>query len=309
MVSNEGLSTTGSSQGADTGRATTFVALADLKLGDNYRAFTESDSERDELRLLAESIATLGLGSPVLVREVATLGGCEYRLVAGERRVRAHLMLATEGRAAANGRGGCVEALVRVMSDREAAAAMLTENGARLDPPPVDEARGYRRAMDAFGLTAGEVAAMAGVGAYRVTMRLRLLELSEVALDWVRTGALPVGLAEVMSALDGNRQALMLAAWEASGGTIAMSGWRALVGERLAEQSAEVMFDADEFLRVAEMAEGVARRVPNAKVLRSHLRRALAAMEAAGIAGELCADIRADWLPSWGTPRKVEVGR
>lgn len=283
---------------AGSGSVTTFLALGEVVTGDNYRRTFDAVA----LRELAESIAADGLGAPLLVR---AMEDGTYRLVAGERRYRAHLLLDGEGRRAANGRAGAVECFVRTMTDREAAAAMLSENGSRVDPPPLEEAHGYQRAMDEFGLSPGEVAAMAGVGAYRVTMRLRLLSLSDAAQQLVSAGDLPVGHAAAMAELDHNRQRLMLAAWAESGGTIHMAGWRALVGERLAEQQQDSMFDAAAFLQTAEMVESVQTKGPNTKVLRAHLRRALAAMEAAGIAADLCADIRRDWQKSWGEPRKV----
>jgi uncharacterized protein (DUF2267 family) len=106
-----------------------------------------------------------------------------------------------------------------------------------------------------------------------------------------------------MADLDSNRQALALAAWAESGGTIHRAGWGEIVGRLQAEQDSEAMFSTDSFLRVAEMVEGAAKREPSTKALRRHLQAAVRAMEAAGVASELCEEIRSTWSASWSIAR------
>lgn len=276
----------------------TYLPLGSITAGANDRkVFPES-----EIRELAKSIAAHGLAQPVTVRPVATLEGDAYEIVAGERRYRAHVMLAADGRFPRGGQAGAVECNVRDYSDREASAIMLAENLARADLRPFDEAAGYACRMERFGITAAEVAAWAGVGTYRVTERLQLLKLTPEARKLVESseaGALPVGHAARLGDLDANRQALCLAAWAESGGTIHRAGWLDMVGKLKAEQDQESMFDAESFLRVADMVAGAAKREPSTKALRRHLQQAVREMERAGIAPELCAEIRSTWSTSW----------
>jgi ParB/RepB/Spo0J family partition protein len=298
----------------------TFLPLEQITPGNNDRkTFPES-----EIRELAESIAAHGLAQPVTVRPVrvpwlqedpfgnvgpVTDGATGapvmvdgYEIVAGERRYRAHVMLAAEGRTALGAAVGTVECNVKDLSDREASAIMLCENLARADLKPLDEAAGYRSRMDAYSLSSAEVAAWAGVSTFRVNERLRLLDLTPEArklVESTESGALPIGHAARMSELDANRQALALAAWAESGGTITRAGWGDLVGKLMAEQSQDAMFSADSFLQVADMVAGAAKREPSTKALRRHLQAAVRAMEAAGLEPELCAEIRATWSASW----------
>ncbi len=266
----------------------------------------------EPLRELAENIAAHGLAQPVTVRpifEAWTLSdGTEptvirYEIVAGERRYRAHLLLAAEGRCPKGGQLGALEVNIREYSDREASAVMLAENLARADLKPLEEAEAYASRMALFGLTAAEVAAEAGTNTFRVNERLRLLKLTPEArklVESTESGALPVGHAARMAVLDANRQALALAAWAESGGTIHRAGWGEIVGKLEAEQSQDSMFSDADFLRVAEFVASAGKKEPGTKALRRLLGQAVAALEGAGIAPELCDEIRQTYADSRG---------
>lgn len=273
-----------------------YLPLDHITAGQNDRKTFDPAGLRD----LAESIAAHGLAQPVTVRPV---GPDRFEIVAGERRYRAHVLLASEGRGAADGRPGYVAVNVREYSDREASAIMLAENLARADLRPLEEAEGYASRMAAYGLSASAVAEWAGVSTFRVTERLQLLKLTPEGRKLVESseaGALPVGHAARLGNLDANRQALALAAWAESGGTISKAGWGEIVGKLQAEQEQDSMFSADAFLQVAEMVAGAAKKEPSTKALRRHLQAAVRAMEAAGVAPELCAEIRADYAAARG---------
>ncbi len=261
----------------------------------------------EPLRELAENIAAHGLAQPVTVRPVsAGLDGDRFEIVAGERRYRAHLLLASEGRSPRGGQVGMLEVNVRDYSDREASAVMLAENLARADLKPLEEASAYASRMELFGLTAAEVATEAGTNTFRVNERLRLLSLTPEArklVESTESGALPVGHAARMAVLDANRQALALAAWAESGGTIHRAGWGEIVGRLEAEQSQDAMFSDADFLRVAEFVASAEKREPSTKALRRHLQAAVRALEAAGLEPDLCDDIRATWSRSWDIKR------
>lgn len=270
----------------------TFLPLDRITAGVNDRTAFPAD----QIRELAESVAAHGLAQPITVRPVdPDMGGERWEIVCGECRYRAHRLLESEGRSALGAPLGMIDAQVRVMSDREASAVMLLENFARNDPKPLDEAAAYAKRIADFGLTPAEVGQWAGKSTFRVSERLKLLSLTPEARKLVESteaGALPVGHAARMAELDANRQALALAAWAESGGTISRVGWGEIVGRLMDEQSQETMFSADSFLQVADMVAGAAKREPSTKELRRLLAEAVRTMESAGVAPELCAEIR-----------------
>lgn len=222
------------------------LPLSMVTVGDNYRRTFDSE----DLGSLASNIAANRFASPVIVRPV----GDGWRVVAGERRYRAHVLLAESGRSplgSAPGWGDAptIAAFVRLLSAEQATAVMLAENGARVDPPPLEEAQGYRRAMDAHGWTVAATARAAGVSAERVRRRVGLLELGALALELLTKGSLPVTFAERMAGLDANRQRLALLAHEAAPMTGA--AWASLCRRLANEQAADSLFDTSSFM-VAE---------------------------------------------------------
>lgn len=221
-----------------------------LELVDVGRIVASPDQNRTEfdpaeLRELAESIRELGLLQPIKVRPAGCVMGADiieprYTLVAGERRLRAARDLLG---------WSTVPAIVAGETDDTAALATLAENMVRVDPGPLEEARGLARVAALYGLTAHEVAARVGKSHRWVRDRLALLELADDVAHWVQVGSLPIGRAVLMAGLDMNRQRLALAAHERGVGA---DVFRALVGRLEGEQAAESMFDAGSFLRVEE---------------------------------------------------------
>lgn len=128
--------------------------------------------DESELQELAESIKAYGLLQPLVVR--ATADG--YELVAGERRWRA-------ARLAGLAR---VPVVVREADDRTAAALGLIENLQRSGLHFLEEAEGYRRLVEEFGLTQEEVARQVGKSQSAVANKLRLLKLPGDVREVVR---------------------------------------------------------------------------------------------------------------------------
>ena len=117
-----------------------------------------------DLATLTESIREHGILQPILVTE--TLDG--YRLVAGERRLRA---------AAAAGLDR-IPAVIRQLDDRTQLEVALIENLQREDLDAIEAARGFRRLIDEFGFTQDTIAARVGRARSTVANTLRLLELA-----------------------------------------------------------------------------------------------------------------------------------
>jgi ParB family chromosome partitioning protein len=146
--------------------------------------------DEEMLQDLAESIRTQGVLQPILVRphpEVAA----RYQIIAGERRWRAA------------GISGLHEipVICRELSDVESAAAALIENLQRENLNPIEEAEGYQRLIQNFGLTHEALGTAVSKSRAHVGNIVRLLTLPESVRDEVRKGSLSLGHARAMLTL------------------------------------------------------------------------------------------------------------
>lgn len=127
----------------------------------------------NSLNELAESIREHGLLQPIIVKPM-TNGA--YQIVAGERRWRA-------GRKAGL---SSVPVIVKELSEQEVMEVALIENLQRQDLNPVEEAIGYQTLMRTYGMTQEEVSKRVGKSRAAVANALRLLNLPEKVLDFLR---------------------------------------------------------------------------------------------------------------------------
>jgi ParB family chromosome partitioning protein len=172
-------------------------AVATLPLGaiqpGKYQPRTRMDEEA--LKELAASIRAQGLMQPLLVRPVGGAGG-RYEIIAGERRWRASQLAGlTE-----------VPVLVREVPDEAALAMSLIENIQREDLNAMEEAAGLQRLVQEFGMTHESAADAVGRSRSATTNLLRLLKLAKPVQAMVLEGALEMGHARALLALDGARQ-------------------------------------------------------------------------------------------------------
>lgn len=147
---------------------------------------------------LADSIAQHGVLQPLLVRPI--FGG-GYQLIAGERRWRASRIAGLTQ----------VPAIIKELSDDEAAVISLIENLQREDLNPVEEAIGFASLIKDFDLTQEEAAKRVGKSRPAVANALRLLKLPEKVLDYVRENKLSAGHARAIAAIDDEKTALLAA--------------------------------------------------------------------------------------------------
>lgn len=208
------------------------LPVKDIFAGNNDR------KEFDEAALgeLAQSIDNYGLAQPITVRQV----GARYEIVAGERRFRAVSQIL--GRAT-------ISAIIKDMDDEAASAVMLAENTSRADLNPIEEANAYQARIDRFDWTVDRIASVAGVTIDRVRRRLLLLKLTEDVQRLVHFGHFPLGHAEAMAGLDTNRQIIALRVYS-QGKAMPLNEFKAMVGELLAQQSQEALFEVEDFWRV-----------------------------------------------------------
>ena len=150
-----------------------------------------------ELAELQASLKVSGLLQPITVRPAAN----GFELVSGERRLRAATRLGWSE----------IPAIVREMDDRTLLTLALVENLQRADLNAVEEARGYRRLSDEFGLTHAQIADAVGKDRTSVTSLLRILQLPASVLELVEKDQLSAGHARTLVSLEDERRALQLA--------------------------------------------------------------------------------------------------
>lgn len=150
-----------------------------------------STMDQGALDELAQSIRSRGILQPLLVRPHPTEPG-RFQIIAGERRWRAA------------GAAGLheVPTLVRELADTDAAAVALVENLQRQDLNAIDEAEGYERLINQFGLTQEAVGQAIGKSRSHVSNTLRLLNLPPTVKEALRSGVISAGHARALLAHD-----------------------------------------------------------------------------------------------------------
>ena len=134
---------------------------------------------------LADSIATHGILQPITVRR---LQSGYYQIISGERRWRAARQAGLRE----------VPVIVIEADDRKVMELALIENLQREDLNSMEEAAGYRKLMDEFGLTQEECAERVGKSRSAVANALRLLNLPEPIQAMVEDGRLSAGHARCL---------------------------------------------------------------------------------------------------------------
>jgi ParB family chromosome partitioning protein len=146
----------------------------------------------EELAELQASLDANGLLQPIVVRP----GGANtYELIAGERRLRAATQLGWAD----------IPVVVRDIDDRTLLTLALVENLQRADLNAVEEAEGYQRLIDDFGLTQQRVAELVGKDRSTIANTLRVLQLPDSVKAMVRNGQLSLGHARALLTLEDDR--------------------------------------------------------------------------------------------------------
>jgi ParB family chromosome partitioning protein len=146
---------------------------------------------------LADSIRAQGILQPLVVRKIED----GYELIIGERRFRAAQRAGLDR----------VPVIVKDVSDAESLEMALVENIQREELTPIEEALAYRQLMEEFHLTQEDIAHRVGKSRPVVSNLLRILNLPEEIKEEVDRGAISVGHARALLALDTPEQQLELA--------------------------------------------------------------------------------------------------
>ena len=198
----------------ETGGAVT-IRLSEIEPNRNQ---PRKEFDKASLSELADSIAEHGLLQPILVRPLPDGG---YQIVAGERRWRASRMAGLSE----------IPAVIRELSERDAAQLALVENLQREDLNPLEEAEGYGVLIETYGLTQEEAAKSVGKSRPAVTNALRLLSLPDRVKALLREGTLSAGHARALLALEDPQRI------EKAALLIAEKGLSVRAAERLAQEA------------------------------------------------------------------------
>jgi ParB family chromosome partitioning protein len=153
--------------------------------------------EQQQLAELSASIAEHGVLQPILVTETA--GG--YRLIAGERRLRAAEMAGLDH----------IPALVRSADDSAQLAWALIENLQRSDLNALEEGAAFRQLIEEFGLSHEEVGERVGRSRSAVANTLRLLDLEPDVQRMLQAGQISEGHARAICSLSSPEQQVQVA--------------------------------------------------------------------------------------------------
>ncbi len=189
---------------------------------------------------LADSIREHGVLQPILVRPLA-FGG--YQIVAGERRWRAARMLGLDE----------VPVVIRDLSDLEAAQIALIENLQRENLNPIEEAEGYLRLQDDFGMKQEEIAKTVGRSRSAVTNSLRLLRLPEEIQEMLTDGRITAGHARALLGF-ADFAAMISAAEKAAEGLLTVRALEKMAADSQKEPSEKPSRTIDSYFREMEIS-------------------------------------------------------
>jgi ParB family chromosome partitioning protein len=145
--------------------------------------------DAQSLAELTESVRVHGILQPLLARPDPHAPG-RFEIIAGERRWRAAQAAGLHE----------VPTLLRDLTDADAMAAALVENLQRQDLNAIEEAEGYRRLLQEFGMTQEHLGEAVGKSRSHIANTLRLLNLPVAVQGEVRKGALTAGHARALLA-------------------------------------------------------------------------------------------------------------
>ncbi len=156
------------------GQAVVHIALEQIE-HNPYQ--TRYHFDQEALEELAESIRASGVVQPIVVRPGAE---GRYLLILGERRCRASKLA---GKAT-------IPAIVRKVSDQQAAEMTVVENLQRQDLNCMEQAAAFAKLSRDFGLTQEQIGQRVGISRESVSNYMRLLKLPGTVMQHLQEGHL-----------------------------------------------------------------------------------------------------------------------
>ena len=155
--------------------------------------------DKDALVELAESIRATGVVQPIVVRPAEEEG--RYVLILGERRLRASKMAGKE----------TIPAMVRRVSEQQAAEMTVVENLQREDLNCIEQAEAFRVLSKEFNMTQEQIGKRIGLSRESVSNYMRLLKLPEKVMEYLATNQLSFSEARELLGLEDQSQIEKLA--------------------------------------------------------------------------------------------------
>jgi ParB family transcriptional regulator, chromosome partitioning protein len=167
------------------------IALTDI---DKNPFQTRHVHKDDALEELAESIKVNGVVQPIVVRPSAEEG--RYVLILGERRLHASKLAGKE----------TIPAIVRRVSEQQAAEMTIVENLQREDLSPLEQAEAFRVLSTEFKLTQQQIGERVGLSRESVSNYMRLLKLPREVMQLLAEKKIKFAEAKELLKLEDNDQ-------------------------------------------------------------------------------------------------------
>lgn len=148
--------------------------------------------EKESIDELKVSIEQYGILQPLIVRK--SIKG--YEIVVGERRFRA----------AKEAKLQVVPAVVKELTEDEMMEIALIENLQREDLNPLEEAKAYQKLMEHLQVTQEELSKRLGKSRPYIANHVRLLQLPQIAQQYLSEGKLSMGHARALLGLKDRNQ-------------------------------------------------------------------------------------------------------
>lgn len=183
------LKTTAGSLKQDVVEKTTSVIRIPIEQIEVNPRQPRQDFDETALQELSSSIKMHGIIQPLTVSHIAPN---RYRLIAGERRLRASKLAGLKE----------LPVYVREVNDQQLLELALLENLQRQDLNAIEIGLSYKRLMDECSMTQEQVAERMGKERSTVTNYIRLLKLPPAIVVAVRNGSLSMGHARALINVD-----------------------------------------------------------------------------------------------------------
>lgn len=157
-------------------------AKVDLSLIDEPKVIDRIEISPESISELAQSISEVGLIQDILLRPT----GERFEIVAGHRRFLAHKKLSLDK----------IGAVIKEMTDQEAALIRATENLARENLTPIEEANVFSNLVNGHGLSYEEVGKKFGKSPGLIKRRMDLLKMPPQLQKAVHGKQISISVAE-----------------------------------------------------------------------------------------------------------------
>lgn len=153
-----------------------------LDLIDEPKGIVRMDIDPDDLDELAQSISEIGLLQNILL----AIDGDRFEIVFGHRRFLAHKKLGLSA----------IRSAVRTMTEEEIGVARATENIARKDLSPLEEAATYKNLIDHYGMSRERVAKKMSKTPGTIKRRMDILRMPPILQKAVHNKQISMTVAE-----------------------------------------------------------------------------------------------------------------